>query len=200
MSRGVWPDDFAAWQERVDRELAELAGSTRLGQSSIESGTLEIYQDDSFRGAVGLQPDGTVTIIEVNAPAPPAPSAPILRPTAGGWASTWDGRNADGGNVWPLDFLALDVHASTDLLFEPVTSPDSTTIIGQINTTLGGMVMHSAPDYSTYAVRFVARNRSGVPSAPSVAVTVTPGQLSDLDIADFSLTVRKFFDSNHHIY
>jgi len=199
MSRGQWPDDFAEWQARVDRELAELAGSTRIGSSSIESGTLEIYQDDSYRGAIGLQPDGTVTIIETNAPAPPVPSAPILRPTPGGWATTWDGANTQG-NVWPLDFLAVDVHASTDLLFEPVTSPDSVTLIGTITTTLGGVILHNAPDYSTYAVRFVARNRSGVASAPSVAVTVTPGQLSDLDIADFSLTVRKFYDSNHHIY
>ena len=199
MSRAIWPEDWASWMADVDRRLAEIS-ATRLANAAIESGTVDVYNDDTLRGAVGVMPDGTVTQVDYNGPPPQAPSAPTVHPAIRGFVVAWDGLDSTGLNIWPLDFVRVDVHASTDLLFTPDISPDSTTLIGSIVTPQGGSIVHATTDYATRAVRLVARNTSGAASDPSAAVTVTPGQTDEFAIADFSLTVRKFLDTNHHLY
>lgn len=70
--------------------------------------------DGTVRTRVGTQPDGSVTAVDFNAPAPAAPSTPVLAPTQLGMTVSWDGLLAS-------DSLGSTLNANTD--FESGVDP-----------------------------------------------------------------------------
>lgn len=158
---------------------------------------------------------------------PPAkPSKPTATPMPMGIQVFWDGNNDDGstddnGNpLRPADWDHCEVHASTTQGFVP----DSTTYAGVIvappplptrpplvgspppdtlppTPTYGGQAVIATTDYTedTY-ICLVAVCRSGEVSEPSDEIVSRPYQISNLDIAAFTLDVTKFRDDRHHLY
>ena len=192
--------DLAALAGRIaslERLVTQLNRSSRLGQSSIEGGAIQVYDTDgTHRASLGVQEDGTVGLTAVNGPTPPTPSLPQLSSVLGGVAAAWDGTFADGDSA-PLDWTFTEVHAS------PTAgdfTPDASTLRGTIATVFGGTLV--VPADAPVWVRLVARTTSGVASDPSdqagpvgpapvVAQAVLDGIVSDLALADGAVTAAK---------
>lgn len=157
-------------------EQAKAAATTpQLGHSAMEGGHVNGYEANGgpLRTITGTLPDGTHGHMAVNGPAPKTPSAPTVDGIPRGFVVRWDGLDIDHSSVWPLDFSRVEVHAST----EDVYDPDASTQIGTIETVRGGSVTHglSASQFATtdtYYVKLVARNTSGAPSFPTASVMV----------------------------
>jgi hypothetical protein len=165
----------------VRRELSIVRGSvttSSFGVSSLDGGTLIIKDGSGLpRTVIGTQGDGTVTTIDVNAPAPPQPADPVVTPVPGGFTVSWSGAFVNGV-ARPADFAWVEVHIDLNPAFEV---SDATTDFGM--TVRGTKPVNTGDDYVPHTVRLVARNTSGVRSVPSGAVTVTPLQLGPGDIA-----------------
>lgn len=141
-----------------------------LGFSTIEEGALQVVdEDETLRSTVGLQPDGTYTVVDVNGPPPPTPLEPTVDTQPGLLVVSSYGLTVDG-SPWPLDFRRLDVHVSTTADFVP----DLNTRVSEFSVE-GGAVSLALP-VGTYYVKLVAVSTSGTKSIPSAEVsrTVSP--------------------------
>lgn len=196
----MYSTDLAALAGRIaslERLVTQLNRSSRLGQSSIEGGAIQVYDTDgTHRASLGVQEDGTVGLTAVNGPTPPTPSLPQLSSVLGGVAAAWDGTFADGDSA-PLDWTFTEVHAS------PTAgdfTPDASTLRGTIATVCGGTLV--IPADAPVWVRLAARTTSGVASDPSdpagpvgpapvVAQEVLDGIVTELALADDAVTAAK---------
>ncbi|MFC1415423.1 hypothetical protein [Streptacidiphilus cavernicola] len=193
-------NDLAALAGRIaalERLVTQLNRTSRLGQSSIEGGAIQVYDTGgTHRASLGVQEDGTVGLTAVNGPIPPAPMPPQLASVLGGVAAAWDGGFA-GAATAPLDWTFTEVHASTTTAD---FTPGASTLCGTIATVFGGTLV--VPADAPVWVRLLARTTSGVASDPSgpsgpvgpapvVAQEVLDGIVSDLALADGAVTAAK---------
>ncbi|WP_406730756.1 hypothetical protein [Streptomyces sp. NBC_01794] len=162
-----------------DRRLSALERSTQASHTSIEGGALDIYDaDGTLKGSVGVQPDGTLAVVPVNAAPPPTPTVSTVEPVLAGLVVTWDGQWDDSYST-PADFARIQVH----LGLVPDYTPDATTLAATISNTAGGTVTVATATYATAYVRLVAVNTAGVTGPASVAVAGTPKQVDGPDLS-----------------
>ncbi|MFE2578856.1 hypothetical protein [Streptomyces sp. NPDC059378] len=177
----------------LERLVRGLARSSSLANSSIENGSIAIYDGDQLRGSIGLQADGTVAMAAINGPPPPAPTTPTLASVLGGVAVTWDGTFADGSQV-PADFAYVAVHFSTSADFT-----GESLFSGFYAATSGSMTV---PASVPLWVRLATVSTSGATSAPSavagpvapavvVAQAVLDGIITELSLASGAVTRAK---------
>ncbi|MEU3704689.1 hypothetical protein AB0E82_20670 [Streptomyces anulatus] len=181
--------DIGARLAALERQVARMQRSTRLGHASIEDAALQVYdQDGSLRAIIGLQQDGTSGITVVNGPPPPAPAAPTVLPSLSGVAVAWTGTFADAAAA-PMDFSRVEIHTTA----VPDTPLGTATLKATLESPRGGTVLVTAaqPVY----VRLVARNTSGAPSEPSAAAgPVGPAPVVAEDILDGIVNETKLAD------
>ncbi|MGA5411553.1 hypothetical protein ACPCSC_30400 [Streptomyces lavendulocolor] len=178
---------FAALLADYDRRLQALERTTQAGHTSIEGGALDIYDDEGVhRGSVGVQPDGTVAVVPVNAPPPPTPTQPVISPVLAGLVVGWDGQWDDSYDT-PLDFARMQVHVGTAADF----TPSLATMVAAIGNRAGGTVTVAVEGYTPVWVRLVAVNTAAVLSPPSTAVQATPRQAVGQDLIDGIVTELK---------
>ncbi|MGW1157783.1 hypothetical protein ACWD48_06055 [Streptomyces sp. NPDC002519] len=179
----------------LERLVRDLSRASRLANSSIENGSITVYDDAGvLRGSIGLQTDGTVALAAVNGPTPPVPTAPAIAPVLGGVAVTWDGQFADGSQA-PADFAHVEVHFSTSADF-----PDDDSLFAAFYSTQGGTM--TVPAGVPVWVRLVCVSTSGKDSGPSavagpigpapvIAQEVLDGIVTELSLADGAVSRAK---------
>lgn len=166
------PSQLAATLEDVLRRLEGVERSSGLRYSSLENGSIPVYDSDgALRQQIGKQWDGSYTVVDHNGPPPPVPSTPVLSPALGGLNVTWDGTFADGSPL-PTDFKYVEVHVATAPQFTPT---DETQRAAPWTSAKGGqyLIPDLAPE-TLYFVKFVAVNTSLKESAPSNFASSVP--------------------------
>ncbi|MGW1625791.1 hypothetical protein [Streptomyces sp. NPDC002172] len=150
---------------------------------------MEVYDGaGSLRALIGQQPDGTTGVNVVNGPPPAQPTAPIVASVLGGVTVSWDGGFADGYTV-PLDWSRLEVHASTDAVYDP----NPATLRATIETAQGATVV--VPCDTDVYVQTLARNTSGAASPPTAIVgPFGPAAVVASDVLDGIVTTVKLAD------
>ncbi|GHH21977.1 hypothetical protein [Streptomyces lanatus] len=170
-----------------DRRLKALERTTQASYTSIEGGSLDIYDDEGvLKGSVGVQPDGGVALVPVNTTPPPTPTAPTVEAVLAGLLVGWDGL-WDDAYTTPTDFSLVQVHVGTTAEF----TPDLTTHVATITAPLGGTVTIAIEGYSTVWVRLVGQNTGSLTGPPSVAVQGQPRQAVPQDLVDGIVTEVK---------
>ncbi|WP_371517667.1 hypothetical protein [Kitasatospora sp. NBC_01300] len=109
---------------------------------------------------------------------PPVPSKPTVTSLIGALRAVWDGRGAQGEEM-PADFAELEVHASTAAGFTPSAATIVDRLAGAAAAPITGLSYGT-----TYYVRFVARDRAGNASRPSVEASAAPTVVIRSDLAD----------------
>ncbi|MEU2909215.1 hypothetical protein ACFYM3_15905 [Streptomyces massasporeus] len=174
-----------------DRRLKALERTTQASYTSIEGGSLDIYDDDGvLKGSVGVQPDGGVALVPVNTTPPPTPTAPTVEAVLAGLLVGWDGQ-WDDAYTTPTDFSLVQVHVGTTAEF----TPDLTTHVATITAPLGGTVTIAIEGYDTAWVRLVGQNTGSLTGPPSVAVQGQPRQAVEQDLIDGMVTEKKLAES-----
>lgn len=174
-------------QNRV--KLIELGARTsQLAQSSINDGTLQTIVQGVPRQLIGIQPDGSVTITDINAPAPLSTSTPVALAFSQGVNIVWDGKMSDGSS--PLaDFDHVEVHLSTTASF----TPSSATLQGKM-AGAGTFPVTGLTIGTTYYVALVAVNTSGANSPVSAYASAIPSVIPATGIPSFGvLNPNPFF-------
>lgn len=166
---------------RLDR----IERSSRLSHASLDGTAITVKDTDgTVRGAIGMQPDGTIGLIAVDGPPPGAPTAPIVTPSIGGLRVVWDGALADGSPL-PADFAHVAVHVSTSSGF----TPSAATFVGTITRSgTGGMLPVTPLPYVAHYVVLIAVNSSGIPGPASAQTAATPVKVDGPDITAGSVT------------
>lgn len=186
---------LAARIATLERLVRDLSRTSRLANSSIENGSIAVYDDGGLlRGSIGIQPDGTVALAAVNGPTPPVPTAPTTASVRGGVAVSWDGKFTDGSQA-PADFASVEVHFSTGADF-----PDGGSLFAAFYSAQGQTM--TVPAGGPVWVRLVCVSTSGKASEPSaaagpagpspvVAQEVLAGVITELSLADGAVTRAK---------
>lgn len=128
------------------------------------SGTVYADNAGNVRVAVGVQADGTVTIVESNGPAPLAPDTPGITGVINGVSVSWDGLLS--GTAPLNDFDVVQVHVSTANGFTPSTA----TLVHTFPYAGSYHLLGLTPGTTYYCV-LVAVNNSGITSLPSTQVS-----------------------------
>ncbi|MYW67124.1 hypothetical protein GTY65_24090 [Streptomyces sp. SID8379] len=174
-----------------ERRLQALERSTQAGYTSIEGGSLDIYDDEgTLKGSVGVQEDGTVALVPVNSGPPPTPTAPAVSNQLAGLQIGWDGAWADSYTT-PADFALVQVHVGRSADF----TPDLTTQLATIGAALGGTVTVKVDNYEPVWVRLVAENTAAVTGPASDTVQGTPQQAVGQDLIDGIITENKLAEA-----
>ena len=164
--------------EDLRRRVDALSRKGQLANSSIEGGTLTVFDGDGeVRTLIGVQPDNTVTVTDHNGPPPPVPGAFSAEPHTGMAAVSWWGTFADGyraDGTWgpqarPSDFKHVEIHASQESGYVQ----SDLTQVGTITSVKGGTVMVPLGP-GEWFISLQAVTTSGTESAKSVEVPVTP--------------------------
>ncbi|MFK0290727.1 hypothetical protein ACIQU6_09640 [Streptomyces sp. NPDC090442] len=170
---------LAALLAEYDRRLTALERTAQAGYSSVEGGSLDLYDAQGvLRGSVGVQDDGTVGIVPVNSEPPPTPTAPLLEPVLAGFRVAWDGQWEDAYDS-PRDLSVVQVHVGAG----PDFAPELSTVAATITNLTGGTVTVATADYAKAWVRLVAVNTAQVLSPPSAVVEGTPRQVEGPDLS-----------------
>ncbi|MFG2408739.1 hypothetical protein ACGFR8_31235 [Streptomyces brevispora] len=183
---------FASYLRGLERRLAALEGSNPLTNASIESGSLDVYDDDgNLRASLGVQGDGTVALVAVNSAPPPTPTPPAVEETLAGLVITWDGLWADS-DVTPADYATIQIHVSRT---GPDFLPDLSTIAATISAPHGGSATIAVEGYTTVWARLVATNTAAMTGPPSAATAGTPRQAVPQDLIDGIIDEKKLAES-----
>ncbi|QFG13263.1 hypothetical protein SEA_GILGAMESH_71 [Streptomyces phage Gilgamesh] len=170
---------FAQVMAEFEKRLQDLERTSQAGFTSIEGGSLDIYDaDGTLRGSVGVQEDGAVAVVAVNSTPPPTPTAPTVEPVLAGLVVTWDG-TWDDSYTTPTDYERMQVHVG----LAPDFTPDATTLSATISNRAGGAVTVATATYDTAHVRLVAVNTASVTGPPSAAVAGTPKMVDGPDLS-----------------
>ncbi|MCX5182662.1 hypothetical protein [Streptomyces sp. NBC_00268] len=174
-----------------DRRLQALERTTQASYTSIEGGSLDIYDDEGvLKGSVGVQPDGGVALVPVNTPPPPTPTPPTVQSVLAGLLIGWDGLWDDSYET-PTDFALVQVHVGAAADF----TPDLTTQVATITAQLGGTATVHIEGYDPVWVRLVAQNTAAVTGPSSTAVQGQPRQAVPHDLVDGIVTEVKLAES-----
>ncbi|MCZ0983961.1 hypothetical protein O1L60_45185 [Streptomyces diastatochromogenes] len=181
--------DIGARLAALERQVARMQRSTRLGNSSIEDAAVQVYdQDGSLRAVIGQQTDGTSGVVVVNGPPPPQPTPAALVSVLGGVSVTWSGTFTDAVAA-PLDFSRIEIHADTAAGF----TPSPTTLRTTLESPQGGTLLIPVDQPSYF--RLLARNTSGAPSVPSEQTgPVGPAAVVAQDVLDGIVNETKLAD------
>jgi hypothetical protein len=165
------------WMRRRIDALEGGAAASGAGYSSLDGGQWIVKDAEGVvRQVIGNQGDGSVTTADINAPAPPTPTDPVLTAIPGGFRVGYSGSFV-GGAARPRDLAWVEVHIDLDPLFEVSDATVDAALTGT------GTVTFATRDYVPHTVRLVAVNTSHKRSAPSGAYTITPGQIGTGDVA-----------------
>ncbi|GHG80148.1 hypothetical protein [Streptomyces griseocarneus] len=178
---------FAALLADYDRRLQALERSTQAAHTSIEGGTMDIYDTGgTLKGSVGVQPDGGVALVPVNTVPPPTPTPPTVQPVLAGLLVGWDGQWDDSYQT-PTDFSLIQVHVGP----APDFTPNVSTQVATITAPLGGTATIAIEGYAPAWVRLVGQNTAAVIGRPSTAVQGLPRQAVSQDLIDGIVTEVK---------
>lgn len=170
---------LAALLAEYDRRLQALERTTQAAHTSIEGGSMDIYDTDgTLKGSVGVQPDGGVALVPVNTDPPPTPTPPTIEPVLAGLLVGWDGL-WDDSYATPSDFSLVQVHVGPSAEF----TPDLSTLAAMITNVAGGTITVATAEYASVWVRLVAVNAAQVTGPPSTAVQGTPRQVDGPDLS-----------------
>ncbi len=120
----------------LERDVRALR-QPQLGNSAIESGAIEEYDQDTLVQIIGEQYDGTHGSVTMNGPIPPTPSRPYLLPVPGGLIVRWDGQFVPA-DVAPLNFARVDLHLSRDSAVYDEDPLTFDTLVASVTTARGG--------------------------------------------------------------
>ncbi|MFB7403394.1 hypothetical protein ACFCZR_24775 [Streptomyces rubiginosohelvolus] len=172
---------FAAYLKQIEDRLAVLESANPLTHASIESGSLDVYDDEgNLRASIGMQDDGTAALVPHNSVPPPTPTAPAVEPALSGLVVTWDGDWADS-DITPADYATIQIHVSgagADFL------PDLSTLVATISAPLGGSATVAVEGYAPVWVRLVATNTAAMTGPPSSATQSAARQAVGQDLID----------------
>ncbi|MFF1444107.1 hypothetical protein [Streptomyces sp. NPDC058295] len=177
--------DIGRELQQLRAKLEAIERSARLSHASLDNTAITVKDGTgTVRGAIGMQPDGTIGLIAVDGPPPGAPTAPIVTPSIGGLRIVWDGALADGTPL-PADFDHVAVHVSTS----PGYTPSAATFVGTITRSgTGGMLPVTPLPYVAHYVVLTAVNSSGIAGAASAETAATPVQVEGPDLTAGSVT------------
>lgn len=187
-------DRDARW---LVKKIADMSVALRalvqpqLGNSSIEAGRIEEYDGDGNLVSIhGEQHDGTHASVTVAGPPPPEPVAPSATVKGNLVTVRWSGRFIEG-QMSPMDFSHVSVHASRLEVFPP----DNTTQVATINGESGD-VASVLLEPGEWSILLVAVSLAGKWSDPSdaIAVEVAP-MLDPSDIVDSFVHVNEAMDN-----
>jgi hypothetical protein len=123
------------------------------------------------RTIVGQQADGGYTSADFGGPAHATPDTPTATGTLNGILVAWDGKV--GGAAPPSDFLWTEVHLSTSSGFTPSAATLQGTLASAAVFPVSGLTVGT-----TYYVKLVERNTSGVATAASSQASAVPTSLT----------------------
>jgi hypothetical protein len=146
----------------------QSAGASQASVVTTPTAATVTSASGVVRSTLGLQVDGTITQVDVNAPAPNAPDTPSLVSIVQGIAVTWDGKLASAAPL--LDFSKVQVYVSTVSGF----TPSSATLVGSM-VTAGTLAVSGLTPGTTYYAKLIAVNTSGTQSAASAQGSVAAG-------------------------
>lgn len=162
---------------------ADTGATTPVAASTTTTPTGTTIKDSTgtIRVVLGQQLDGTVTVTNVNAPAPSTPDAPTVGAIASGLVVGWDGLLASAA---PLsDFLWTEIHMSTTSGFTPSSSTLQSTMHAGGTYTISNLTPGT-----TYYVVLRALNTSRVASAATAQVSGVPLAASGGNHVTFAAT------------
>lgn len=162
-------------------QLAQPASVVNSSSVTVnQQGTVITDATGNTRVITGLQPDGTVTTVEVNGPAPEVPDAPTVASVPTGLVVAWDGLLSGAA---PLsDFMQVQVHVSTTNGFTPTQAT-----LQHAWTTSGYFVVNNLNPGTTYYVVLVAVNKSGNISGQSAQVSAQAGYVTNAELAPWAV-------------
>lgn len=171
--------------QNLDARLARMERSPRLSHAALDNTSIVVKDGTgAVRGAIGMQPDGTIGLVAQDGPAPGAPTAPVVTPSIGGLRVVWDGALADGSPL-PADFDHVAVHVSTSTGF----TPSAATFVGTITRSGdGGMLPVTPLPYEPHYTVLIAVNSSGIGGPASTETAATPLQVDGPDLTVGSVT------------
>ena len=152
-----------------DRRLKAVERSAQSGFRSVEDGTFDVHDaDGELVQTFGIQPDGTVGVIDYVQAVPPAPSTPGVVAGIESLSVAWDGAlTADlpGG----VSVAKVAVHVSQDAGFVA----DAGTEVATLPSSGGMLLLPADTEVETY-VRLVTVSAAGVMSEGTPEVMVIP--------------------------
>lgn len=171
---------IAARLADVERRLTGQTRTASLAHSSVESGAIEVYDEDGMlTGTVGVQFDGTTGVATFNGPPPPTPTAPQVVPVLGGLRVGWDGGFTDATSA-PLNLGRVQVH----LMLADSEEVDVRDPAATIEGASGATVTIAVSDYVPRHVRLVALSTAGIPGPVSAPVLAAARQAVGQDLLD----------------
>lgn len=181
--------DLAKVLKRLETRITDLergARTSQLQHASLTGTAIAVYDEDGVtpRGAIGIQPDGTLGLVAVGGPPPGAPTAPVVTPALGGLSVVWDGA-LDDGTALPADFDHVAVHVTTEDGFTPAPATFAGTIT---KAGEGGRLPVTPLPYQAHYVRLLGVNTSGVNGAASAQTAATPAKVDGPDLTAGSVT------------
>lgn len=179
---GVWHSDYVQWGDN-SFILAELAAGTNYD--------FRIRAIDSGNNTSNWSAN-TVQTTAVDSIPPSVPNAPTLAGSLLAIQVTHNMGKASGGTFnLENDLAHLEVHAE----YEPLFSPSSTTLLGNLRANRGMMSAHApavatfnVPNTAAVYVKVVAVDTSGNKSSPSLSAQTTAELIDDAHISDLSVS------------
>ena len=162
-----------------DWEFGGISYTATLVLSNLTVATgydFRVFAVDSSNNKSAASNTFTITTANVTTFVGATPSTPTLASRLGTLQVIWDGLN-NGGGVMPADFDFVEVHVSTTSGFTPTA--------GTYKGRLSGadlLVLADLAYATTYYVKLVAYNKSGVASNASAQASSTVSPVVDADI------------------
>ena len=149
--------------------VASPAGSATVTPTSV------IVNTGAGSTQVGLQPDGSVTVVDSGGTAPAAPDTPTVAGAVQGLTISWDGLLSGAGPM--ANFQLVQFHLSTASGFTPSSATLLTTAVQEGAVSVTGLLPGT-----TYYAKLVAVSTSGMTSAPSAQASGVAQGLPTTDL------------------
>jgi Concanavalin A-like lectin/glucanases superfamily len=142
----------------------QVAGST----DPVSGNTLPVVVTGPNQSVttLGVQPDGTVTVVDTGGLAPGVPDTPTAAGTIAGVTITWDGKVAGAAPL--LNFQFVEVYLGTSAAFTPSGASLMGTLASAGTVSVTGLAVGV-----TYWAKLVAVSSAGLSSVPSAAASAT---------------------------